>query len=93
MREWPMDTHPVQAGYSPDRVQEWCVRDGEWQQVRLSMKGIPTEEKLMTLKAYWDRKAGLGLAPERVVCQVSNYLGALRRGGQLDMENRVRKYI
>lgn len=91
---WDNEKRPVQAGYSPETVQEFCVRNQDWQQVRLSMKGKPTHEKLVILEAWWERH----LQPNnrvRYQCevQVGNYLGALRRGGQLDANNQIRKYI
>jgi hypothetical protein len=96
----------IQSGYSPELVRKHCVEDVEWQKIRLSMKGKPTHEKLAILKNWWDTniydmlekygtsehfaKTGRCL---RFEVQVGNYLGALRRGGQLDMQNRIRKYI
>ena len=93
--QWPHNDL-VERGYPPDKVQLWCVQDANWQQVRLSMKGIPTHEKLATLKRWWDKHSTFEGLPckisQRAQCQVGNYLGALRRGGQLDDANRVRKY-
>lgn len=97
IKGWDNKARPILRGYSPERVQLYCVQDAIWQQVRLSMKGKPTHEKLAILEAYWDKKAQyMGTpcrAPQRVECQVGNYLGALRRGGQLDENNQIRKYI
>ena len=84
----------VERGYSPDLVQHHCVRDSDWQAIRLSMKGINTVDKLEVLHAYWDRHhdtAVVGGGYNVVEIQVGNYLGALRRGGQLDDLNRIRK--
>lgn len=89
MDKWNNRLRPVQAGYAPSTVQLFCVQDKAWQKVRLSMKGMPTHEKLDTLAVWWDTMGG-GF---KVEVQVGNYLGALRRGGQLDAENRVRKYL
>lgn len=89
-----MYNHLVERGYNQALVQIWCVRHAAWQQVRLSMKGINTVDKLDVLHAYWAKNYGkLGVVDGHDVCaiQVGNYLGALRRGGQLDDENRIRK--
>ena len=96
----------IQSGYSPALVRRYCVEDAEWQKIRLSMKGKPTHEKLAILKNWWDTNildmlekygASESFAETkrclRFEVQVGNYLGALRRGGQLDMQNRIRKYI
>lgn len=90
---WPFNGP---AGFDKDTVHRHCVDTKhhnvrEWQKVRLSMKGIPTHEKLSILYA-WHSK---GL--DSIYCfshhvQVYNYLGALRRGGQLDSLNRIRKF-
>lgn len=84
----------VQRGYNQSLVQVHCVRDAAWQKCRLSMKGVTTSEKLAILHAWWDRHHGKAFTSAGTdICeiQVSNYLGALRRGGQLDDENRLRK--
>lgn len=86
----------VERGYSQPLVQIHCVRNSAWQDVRLSMKGKNTVEKLEIIHAYWDKWYGkLGITPSGYdICaiQIGNYLGALRRGGQLDDSNRLRKY-
>lgn len=85
------------AGFDKETVHKYCVDTSHphvaaWQKVRLSMKGKPTHEKLAIL-LDWNNKgvADPELATATLV-QVYNYLGALRRGGQLDEQNRVRKY-
>lgn len=98
---WPIREYPVRPGYDRDMIQVHCVKDKRWQEVRLSMKGKPTHEKLGILKAWWDKELrGVtftpGVKPQKLMIveiQVGNYLGALRRGGQLDNQNRVRKYL
>jgi hypothetical protein len=103
---WDNKNRPVERGYSPDMVQLFCVQHKEWQKVRLSMKGKPTHEKLAILEAWWDKhqpRYNHHAGPSEVrmdartahICeiQVGNYLGALRRGGQLDADNQIRKYI
>lgn len=100
--EWPIHKYPVRPGYGYFEVQAHCVRDKRWQDVRLSMKGKPTHEKLEILIAWWERETrGITFTlsnpkPQKwliVEIQVGNYLGALVRGGQLDKQRRIRKYL
>lgn len=88
-------TYDAERGWNPALVQKYCVQDPQWQQIRLSMKNKPTVEKLIILDNWRETnlKAYDGKLPEAVQCQIDNYLGALRRGGQLDDQNRIRKYI
>lgn len=94
-----MHNDEVSPGYSPDDVRVYCVQNQEWQKIRLSMKGIPTHKKLAILHAWWNTQREKARQHSDTVTmwatevQVGNYLGALRRGGQLDANNRVRKYI
>ena len=107
LTEWP---YIGPAGFDIPTVRRYCVDTShpevaEWQQVRLSMKGKSTHEKLAILKAWWDKhiitsEIPAGVVPIKrtpwgyaVYVQVYNYLGALRRGGQLDEHNCIRKYI
>lgn len=100
--QWPHNDK-VQDGYPPYLVQDHCVRNEDWQRVRLSMKSRPTHEKLAILKRWWDGQYKVaGCLPTGIersalwtatIIQVGNYLGALRRGGQLDDQNRIRKYL
>ena len=90
----------VERGWDPQLVQLFCVQDEEWQGIRLSMKGVPTHKKLDILKVYFERKGFLvdgrlvrEKTDRRFLCQIDNYLGALRRGGQLDDNNMIRKYL
>lgn len=103
---WDMDQRSVLAGYSPHDVKIHCVQNDAWQQIRLSMKGKDTTEKLSILVAWWDKQYAEAERLESIddsgarraialrwatYVQVGNYLGALRRGGQLDDQNRIRK--
>jgi hypothetical protein len=70
----------------------------EWQQFRVSLKGLTTREKIYALLWYWDAHvapgAGASISVEawsREIIRVNNYLGALKRGGQLDSALRVVK--
>lgn len=99
--EWPIKKYPVRPGYDLMSVNIYCVQDKDWQRVRLSLKGLPTHKKLAMLVSYWESHVpstvgyGHGHKSEnqkRVEIQVGNYLGALRRGGQLNARNQIRKY-
>ncbi len=85
---WPFQ---VAAGASPSLVRQFCVNDREWQDVRLSMKGKATHEKLAILQSWFHRLFASG-ETQRAMVQVVNYLGAVRRGGQLNEKNEIRKY-
>lgn len=103
---WDNEKRAVARGYSPHDVRIHCVENGEWQKIRLSMKGVDTTEKLSILEAWWDKQmaeaerldneGGVGVLRSAALVkateiQVGNYLGAIRRGGQLDDDNRIRK--
>lgn len=98
MDAWPYE---VAAGISPHDAQVYCVKHSEWQKVRLHMKGMPTRQKLDVLGSWYDhgtcflKDGSQATEPRRAIreLQVVNYLGALRRGGQLDAENKVKKEL
>lgn len=55
------------------------VNDSEWQTFRISLKGLETEKKIERLKVWiminrFSRKSKI---------QVTNYINALKRGGQI----------
>jgi hypothetical protein len=97
MKIWP---HAV-GSYSPAEVKEFCVQDAEWQKIRVSMKGVSTSRKLEILNAYMHSKGSLSEPLEggvyditldrRYKVQIDNYINALKRGGQLGMDLKVRK--
>lgn len=71
-----------------------AVADPAWQKFRLSLKGLPTKEKLHRLLDYdnetrqmqpHESQQGLEFA-ERII-RVDNYLKALARGGQIAVSN------
>jgi hypothetical protein len=104
LQGWDNEKRPVQRGYPQYLVQDFCVKNPAWQKIRLSLKGIPTHEKLLRLERYWDdmrhqAESWKGSHLEKVAIiteceiQVGNYLGALRRGGQLDTNNQIKRYI
>ena len=80
-------------GISPEDAQEHCVRHEDWQVIRLSMKGKFTYQKLQILFNWRETNAMAndGVVPLTTRLQICNYLGALRRGGQLDMNNMIAK--
>lgn len=100
---WDMQERPVRAGYPPSDVRMHAVNNRQWQVVRLSMKGKSTAVKLTILENWWDRqlKAAQGTPnidraramKYALEVQVGNYLGALRRGGQLNNSNYIRKEL
>lgn len=58
----------------------------EWQCIRVAMKGLSTIEKLTILANLRQ------VYPQQVwKIRIDNYLGALRRGGQLDEDYKIRK--
>ncbi len=98
---WP---YKGPAGFNQKTVHRFCVDTKhshvrEWQKVRLSMKGQPTYLKLSILHRWWlknttaEEQTQQEALVQGTYVQVYNYLGALRRGGQLDENNRVRKWI
>lgn len=99
--QWDGIKRPVQSSYDAGQVQIHCVKNPNWQKIRLSMKGIDTSAKLEVLEAWWDAmltqaRTAIDTATYRRVLnaletQVGNYLGALRRGGQLNDDNQIRK--
>ena len=70
-------------------VQEYCVRNPEWQRFRESLKGEVTGVKLDRLAGWYDLR--IDRYPRATTVQVDNYINALRRGGFLDQEGRVLK--
>lgn len=57
----------------------------EWQKFRVSLKGLDTKCKLWALSCYKQRHGDIALTRLRV----NNYLGALKRGGQLSSCGRL----
>jgi len=68
-----------------------AINDSTWQMFRASIKGISTQEKLKALEEYiWDKAIPVEdsmykkcLIPKVVAVRVTNYVNALKRGGQL----------
>jgi len=69
---------------NPEQIQR-AVDDREWQNFRLSLKGLTTREKLDKLKEY----IPVGTPRNDVKCvRVQNYLNALARGGLIQPTNK-----
>ena len=69
--------------YSNDAIRQavyFAEGADKWQRFRVRLKGLSTKEKLYCLTWYLADKNNSELANIRV----SNYLGALKRGGQLN---------
>jgi hypothetical protein len=89
----PMLVWPYTVGLTTTKEIAEYTPDPDWQAIRLSMKGISTGYKLRVLRAYrrsCQMRYGLPLARKYQV-QIDNYVNALKRGGQLDMQGKVVK--
>lgn len=56
-----------------------AVKDADWQELRLSLKGESTATKIRRLNGWLRKKNN----SSRAKLQVINYMNALLRGGQL----------
>lgn len=70
----------------------------EWQKFRVSLKGLTTREKLYALGWYYDMHVSVGSGAHmtredwsRHILRINNYLGALKRGGQVNSQLQVVK--
>lgn len=61
----------------------------DWQLFRFSLKGLSTVEKLALLMQYKSDAYDLKVGDDIVDCRIDNYIGALKRGGQLDGDLRI----
>lgn len=70
-----------------------AIKNDTWQQFRKNLKSMPTEMKLSFLDKYLRNALGdesLAEMGDRMrQVQVDNYINALKRGGQLDLEGNV----
>jgi hypothetical protein len=87
MNQWPYVVKPVKK----EEIGPYCVDDPEWQQFRLSLKGMSTEQKLDALDARRYTMGMIGTFNRKAEVQIDNYINALRRGGQLNTDNMVVK--
>lgn len=85
--QWPYQLY----SYSPQEVQLYCVQDHMWQQFRIRLKGLPTAEKLAKLEVWLEGGSTRSRTHTRRLVQVSNYINALKRGGQLGMDLKVKR--
>jgi uncharacterized protein (DUF934 family) len=85
MEQWTY----VVPSVTKSEIVNHCINDENWQKFRRSLKGLPTTQKLIKL-ADWLVTAEDQLRPGAEV-QVANYINALRRGGQLDLQNKVQR--
>lgn len=75
----------------------WAINDPDWQSFRVSLKGLQTQEKLQRLSSYLVvkgvREAGQSLTWDQLAAKirVDNYINALKRGGQLTLDCRVKE--
>ena len=77
------------SSYTMDEVHHY-IKDDNWQRFRLSLKGISTMGKLAKLRMYRAGHGGNEIGRKYRV-QIDNYINALKRGGQLDMNCKVIK--
>jgi hypothetical protein len=83
---------PKQGTNATSRRIAQAVDDEEWQEFRVSMKGVATEGKLVMLQDYYEamfcdhrHEEPVSLDLNCDICiRVDNYLKALARGGQLE---------
>jgi len=91
-------------GYKQPSIEgaRWAVyeADGfeEWQLFRVSLKGLDTSQKLSMLHTRWQMFCGFekGTVDQMAKLEIEtariwNYIGALRRGGQLNAELEIVK--
>ena len=63
-----------------------------WQQFRVSLKNCSTQWKLKRLELRYERMLTMEAGSEERMleeCRIDNYIGALRRGGQLNTKLEV----
>lgn len=78
--KWDADKYKL-GMYTGSEIQTHCVHHQAWQRFRLSLKGTSTRFKLKRLVDWWE--ANIKTDEFATRCQVTNYLYALKRGGQL----------
>ena len=68
----------------------WAISSPDWQIVRVAMKGTTTMKKLETLRDWLAGSSEQSSSAKRKV-QVMNYINAIKRGGQLDINGYVQR--
>jgi hypothetical protein len=89
MDQWPGIVEP----YKAVEVQAFCVQNKEWQLWREAMKGKPTSVKL-DLLYHWYVTHLIGTErriPRVAKVQIDNYINALKRGGLLTPDLKVKR--
>lgn len=86
MLKWPHEVKPTTMYEIYD-----AIRDPIWQSFRMSLKGHPTSWKLDALHERRERQINSGLWTRDREIQIDNYINALKRGGQLNMNLEVVK--
>lgn len=86
MLKWP---HEVKT-YTRYEVHT-AIFYADWQDFRMSLKGVPTPKKLDMLDARRTNLIRSGLWVNAHQIQIDNYINALKRGGQLNMNLEVVK--
>lgn len=87
---WNTEVWGKYETYSREKI-SWAVYDSvsaeEWQKWRVALKGLSTKEKLYCLS--WILTYSEGSELKLMQIRVNNYLGALIRGGQLNLNLEV----
>ena len=71
---------------SPSEVQQ-AIKNDEWQETRLKMKGMSLSDKYSTLNSYYHKamkEAKSEYSKRLVKVRVTNYVTALSRGGLIN---------
>jgi hypothetical protein len=87
------DVRALLLDVPPSQEEVWdAVADPEWQGLRRAMKGMPTIAKLVTCRCYLDICSHDTVEERRKAqVQVHNYIGALKRGGQLTKDGEIQR--
>lgn len=87
MHKWP---YKVESWSMPEILE--ATKSEHWQKFRKSLKGLSTRQKLLLLEEY--QMCQEGMSDEDVelrLIRVDNYINALKRGGQLNMQLEVQR--
>jgi len=85
----PLTSWPFQVpSLTPFDIQR-AIGNPEWQAFRLSLKSVPTGIKLARLKLYLETSPASEY--DLRLIRVANYINALKRGGQLNMDMQVQR--
>lgn len=84
MNRWP---EPIQHLTRAEIMD--AIKCDDWQASRLSMKGIPTRTKLDWCWSWLELGCDKCCNEARRKVQIDNYINALKRGGQLDVNGIV----